>query len=656
MNHWCEHPTGLKYTTVEVALLEGDKKEIFFRRREAVLMRLDGCSLKEIADSTGVPGPEVSRLIKRFKTKSDDGICFGEAILIPRQRIKRYERTKPLPSKKSEQKGGMAGAMGMLLRSHPAIEAKFVVRVFGLDTPVGKGTRYVKQVLCQDFYTICTQEGVGENEWPFTQQRAANRTICTLIDSILEGKFFRGAMALGGRTSLIHSVTGHGVEPLLVGNDVLDVLEIDSQYQDGLFVLNVKGDRRLTTTDIIDRFWLISARCRRTKAVFASKYVFGSQVTALDIFQVICEAFLGEWQPKERFSFDDLEYNVGAGMPAYIYPELKYHCIAAIYLDNAMQHYANDVQELCSDVLGIAIDYGPLNLPSRRNTIEGLFKALSHRVLHTLSSTTGSNPFNGRSDDAAGAAVYYNINIDEALEVLDCYIANFNATPMSGANKSNSPLEAIASYLECNDLFIPVIPETLVNLKGVGLLTRRVKVQGNLAKGVRPRIKLDRALYTSPELSESPQLIGNYVYVKINPADFRVVKVYLESGIEFGELLVEAAWRDYKHSVQVRKIINRAHDKKAFRIMSGQSPIAAYRAHLLNNRTPSNNRALIQLDQEMDREAPKVENKGGGSAHHTGPEAQPTLKKIAHSESDRETNADELEQRPKWEAMNEFDF
>lgn len=657
MSSWTEHVTGIKYRTVDPAVLEGNDRELFTRRRDAIMARLIGVALKDIENGTGVSGPEVVRLLKRFRMKSDDGVCIGEVALIPRQRVKRYERKKPLSPKRSEQKGGMAGALGMLLRSKPNIETRFVNHVTGIDSPVGGGTKYQKNLMCQEFYKICEAEGVTKDEWPFTQARSANRTLRGYIDEILESNFITGTAMLGGNVNLIHSTTGRGVEPLLTNFDILDVLEIDSHYLDGIFVLNVKGDRLVTTEDVIDRFWLISARCKRSKAVFAARYVFSSEVTAMDVFQVICDAFLGG-QPVQKFSFPDLKYMPGAGMPAYVYPQLKYHCITAIYFDNAMQHYANDVKDLCLEVLGIAIDYGPLNPPSRRNAIEGLFKTISHRVLHSLASTTGSNPFDGRADNPVGAAVRYNISVDEALEVLDCYLANFNTTPMSGANKSNSPLQVIGWYLTDDDRFIPSMPEVIVSTKGIGSVTRKCRVWGDMAKGVRPRVKLDKAIYNNAELSNSPLLVGQAVYIKIDPNDYRRVTMYLESGVEFGELLVEAAWRDYKHSMQTRKLINRAHDKKAFTIMAGQAPVVAYLAHLMSKRSPANNRELQRLAAESgvdalpsdtQNSAPTVPPVAGASWSVTEGPLQDDLQPL-------HTNERQEQQEHKWEAMDEFKF
>ncbi|MCQ2996552.1 hypothetical protein NLO95_20825 [Pseudomonas syringae] len=655
---WTEHITGIKYKTVDPAILRDKDRKLFVRRRDAIMARLNGAALKDIESETGVVGPEVVRLLKRFKMKSDDGVCFGEIALIPRQRVKRYERKKPLSPKRSEQKGGMAGVLGMLLRSKPNIEAKFAQKVIGMDSPVSGGTKYQKNLMCQEFYKICETEGVTKDEWPFTQSRSANRTLCRYIDEILESDFVTGAVMLGGAVNLIHSTTGRGVEPLLTNFDVLDVLEIDSHYLDGIFVLNIKGDRRVTTEDVIDRFWLISARCRKSKAVFAARYVFSSEVTAMDVFQVICDAFLGTWRPQQKFSFPDLKYMPGAGMPAYIFSQLKYHCITAIYFDNAMQHYANDVKGLCLDVLGIAIDYGPLNLPSRRNTIEGLFKTISHRVLHTLASTTGSNPYDGRADNPVGAAVHYNINVDEALEVLDCYLANFNATPISGANKSNSPLQVIGSYLADTDRFIPSVPEVIVSTKGIGSVTKKCRVWGNMEKGVRPRVKLDKAIYTNVELSQSPHLVGQSVYIKINPSDYRYVTMYLESGVEFGELLVEAAWRDHKHSMQTRKLINRAHDKKAFTIMAGQAPVIAYRAHLMSKRSPANNRELQRLAAESGCDAlPTDEQPSSPTVQSASGVSRDVTEDLRHDDSQPfHTNKRQEQKAPKWETMDEFKF
>lgn len=190
------------------------------------------------------------------------------------------------------------------------------------------------------------------------------------------------------------------------------------------------------------------------------------------------------------------------------------------------------------------------------------------------------------------------------------------------------------------------MPRLLAQLKGIGLITRKCRVQGNISKGIRPRIKLDRALYTSPEFSEMANLIGVSVIVKINPADYRRVTVYLDNGIEVGELQVEAAWREYKHSVETRKMINRAHDKKHFEIYAGQNPIAAYRHHLLTDRSARNNLELKRLEQDLadsnisqilgDKQLPV--------------EASPVHPPVAKPNSSTKDN------KPKWENLDAFKF
>ena len=640
MNERGREPINPIYASVDAAQVPEDKRAVFLRRRLAVRMRLDGESLSEIFVQTEIIASEVSRLIKRFKAKDENGVCFGDAACIPGFRVKQYDRKKPIQPKKTEQKGGMAGAMSNLLKNFPNILPRFVKKVLRQDAPVGKGMKYQKTLLFQNFYEICRHEGVGENDWPFCQLRGANKTISGLIDKVLEQNFQAGALAVGGRLSLIHTAVCNGIESLFGQCDVLDVLEIDSHFLDGKFVLNIKGDRRLTTDDIVDRFWLICARCRRSKAICAARYVFSSQVSALDIFQVICDAYLGHWKPRVKFSIADLTYVEGAGMPYYVFPELRYHSIAAIYFDNAMQHFANDVQNLCLDKLGIAIDYGPLGNPGRRTNIEGLFNTLASHVLHPLSSTTGRHPHDGRSDAPEKAAIYYDINVDEALEVLDVYIANYNATPCGGANKGNSPLEAIKAYKDCENLFKPIVNAVLINSKDVNSLCRKVFVRGSIKNGIRPRIKLDKALYTSPILAEMPSLIGQEIIVRIDPDDYRTVTAYLLSGLPLDVLTVELAWREYKHSVQTRKLINRAVSKKVFEICRGQRPVVVYQNHLLKSSTARKNLEL----QRLLAECPEL----SGTAGHVE-------QSIARNAECSNQNEDIIE-TPKWRSLPIFNF
>lgn len=586
------------FKKVDATAMDEDDRELFIRRKKAIDMRLDGYVGREIRAQTGISESEVTRLFKRYTLMLVEGLFLGEVGLIPHSRVSSNVRRKALPIKHTEAQGGLSGALSYTLEKHPRIAIEFERQVFRKEFKFGHGSLYDKKHLCAVFYNICETEGVLENEWPINQPRGARKTITNYINKILESDFERAALATGGKLALTHSKAGTGRLPLFDNYDVYDLIEIDSYHVDAFFVLNITGDRRIQTKDVISRIWIIAAVCRRSNAILAIKFVFSSEIRAQDLVDLICEAYTGCWKPRQTLSVLDLKYSDSAGMPGYSVPALKNHTWGAVCLDNAMQHHANQVYELALHAIGFGINFGPLNQPARRSKVEALFKRISSRVMHQIESTTGSSPENGRAESPEKAAIYYQIDVDDALEVMDVYTANYNGIPQGGLNKGNSPLEILLNYCNDRNVFLPASSEAYLNSIALGSTTREARVTGSIEKGIRPRIKLDQAIYTSPDLANSPSLIGTTLTIRITPNDYRYVEAYLPDGIYFGTLTVEAAWRNIAHSVTTRRLVNRALYKREFEVMEGENPVLAWQRHMRANPNPANNRELQRLKEE----------------------------------------------------------
>ncbi|KMM77960.1 hypothetical protein [Pseudomonas deceptionensis] len=602
-----EKVISIGYKEVDSSAMSEEDRELFLRRKKAIDMRLDGYTGREIREQTGISESELTRIFKRYTVILVEGVYLGEAGLVPYSRTSSNVRRKELPHKHTEAQGGLSGALSYTLGKYPKIAEKFVPEVFRKDFRFGHGSRYDKKHLCALFCNICKTEGVRADEWPLNQPRGASRTIRKYINEILESDFERAALATGGKLALTHSRAGTGRPPLFDNYDVFDLIEIDSYHVDAFFVLNITGDRRIKTNDVISRIWIIAAVCRRSNAVLAMKFVFSSEIRAQDLVDLICDAYTGCWTPRQQLHVSGLKYSDSAGMPGYSIPALKNHTWGAVCLDNAMQHHANQVYELALHAVGFGINFGPLKQPARRSKVEALFKRIASRVMHQIESTTGSSPESGRAESPEKAAIYYQIDVDDALEVMDVYTANYNSIPQGGLNKANSPLEVLLAYCNDRQTLLTTSSEAYLNSIALGSSTRTARVTGNMEKGIRPRIKLDQAIYTSPDLANSAGLIDTALTIRITPSDYRTVEAYLPSGIFFGVLTVEAAWRKIAHSVTTRRLVNRALYKREFEILEGENPLLAWRRHMRAHSSPANNRELQRLSVEcrgQDTEAP----------------------------------------------------
>lgn len=593
-----EKVIAVGFKAVDATAMSEEDRAIFLRRKKAIEMRLDGLTGREIREQTDIIESEQTRLFKRYTVMLLEGVFLGEAGLVPHSRMGSNIRRKALPDKHTEAQGGLSGALSYTLEKFPEIAQRFVAEVFRKDVKFGHGAKYDKKYLCAVFYNICEDEGVLPGEWPFNQLSGASKTIRTYINTILESDFERAALATGGKLALTHSKAGTGKIPLFDNYDVYDLIEIDSYHVDAFFVLNITGDRRVKTSDVISRIWMIAAVCRRSNAVLAIKFVFSSEIRAQDLVDLICDAYTGCWVPRETLHVPGLKYSEAGGMPGYSIPALKNHTWGAVCLDNAMQHHANQVYELALHSIGFGINFGPLKQPARRSKVEALFKRISSRVMHQIESTTGSSPENGRAEFPEKAAIYYQIDVDNALEVMDVYTANYNGTPQGGLNKAHSPLEILLAYCNDRNTLLTTSSESYLNSIALGSTTRKARVTGSTIKGIRPRIKLDQAIYTSADLSNSSGLIGTTLTIRITPNDYRHVEAYLPDGIFFGILTVETAWRNIVHSVTTRRLVNRALRKREFEVLEGESPLLAWRRHMRNSSSPQANRELQRLKEE----------------------------------------------------------
>jgi putative transposase len=139
------------------------------------------------------------------------------------------------------------------------------------------------------------------------------------------------------------------------------------------------------------------------------------------------------------------------------------------------------------------------------------------------------------------------------------------------------------------------LPSSMINQNS--LLAKKLvcTVRGDLKKGRRPYVQIDRAHYTSPLLANSGHLIKQKIIVEIiDEDDFRYVTAYLKNGASIGVLSARGRWSKTKHSRKTRKIINGLLTKRLLVASQFDDPILVYRDYLSTPRkTKSKKRPVI---------------------------------------------------------------
>ncbi|MDZ4316917.1 MAG: hypothetical protein U0989_19395 [Azonexus sp.] len=578
--------------------LQEDVREVFANRLAVIRLIHQGRTGNFIYRQCGISNSEQTRLAIRFLQRDPEGRYFGDRALIPQVRTTEYRRSAPIQPMRSQQQGGLSGVLKLTLERYPTVATEisnFILR-FHSDF---SGQKFDRKFIAAKFRSILKGAGVTEDEWPFNHKGLGQRTIEEYIDEILCSDFMCAASTLG-EFGVTHAQIGSGEQGLISPSLPFDVVQLDAYKVDQMCIVKAEPLPGIHTSRVIDRFWLLAAVDSVSTGVLAARFVFSSEVRAQDVEDVLIDAFLGNWKPRDEAELQNLSYVPGSGMIGYVLPETRGALWGALFLDNAMAHHADKIKIKLKELIGFSVSYGQLKRPERRSIIENTFKQIAEQVMHRSPSTTGSGPGFGRAADAEENAEKYEVFVDEAECLLDVWLANLNVTPRSGSTFSMSPVELIRAHMNNYKMpiYLPVARVESLNKTKLSLDVEYCVVRGSAESGVAPHITIDKARYTNNVLSRSLDLVGQRLLVKISPKDLRQVEAVLPNGQSLGCLNVLGYWSKTAHSRITRKLINRALKDRTLEITRKDDIVMSFVDGLLRKR---NKRSLLEW-QRMERE------------------------------------------------------
>ncbi|AAZ97268.1 hypothetical protein Tbd_1315 [Thiobacillus denitrificans ATCC 25259] len=596
------------WPTVDVASLRPEHQEKYAAKREAVRLYVQGYPTAAIFERTGVPAGALVHMAKRCTTIAEDGQIMGFRALIPYSHLKAYERKAEVKSKRQEQRGGHSGALGAVLSRYPEVEAKLIslIRKEAKSREIHEH-RIRPKDLHRIFLSCLKNNGVSLGEWPFNTKHLGIRSIQTYMRTLLNTSFERAVNTRGEQEARAHLAVGRGIAPLLLYEEPFDAVELDA-YDINAFLSVVFQTPEGAETDVLlERLWLLAMIDRVSGAILTYSIVYSSEVSANDVLTLIRDAVARPWRPKE-LTIPGLSYPEGGGLPSGVFPECEGAVWGSILLDGALAHLAKAVYETARRHLGFIVNWGPSRHFERRPNVERLFKSISDDVFLRFPSTTGSNPGNGRAIGAEKNATRYRIRSTEVEELLDVYVAQFNATPSEGLSY-RSPLEYIEYFLAEGHFIARRLPR--VSESGNPMPVRKeCTVRGGAKSGRRPYIELDRARYTSSVLAQLLVLVGKKIVIEIDDEDLRQVKAYLPSGAELGFLKASGRWAITKHSRKTRQAINRLVHRRALVVSELDDPVQAYMRYLGSREKASPGRKVLP-SQSKATEATRVARESG---------------------------------------------
>lgn len=583
--------------------LTKSQRELLEKRVEAMKLYAKLTPVKEIAKITGITKEVLPALARKCLKLAYDGQIYGFRALLPYTRFERYVRTAPLKRKLPDQQGGYSGALGWFLERFPDAEPMLTKMILQEKK---RNEVHEHQLRSRDlhrlFIAFAKEKGVTETEWPFTTKFRGSRTIARFMKDLLDRRFSKAVLARGDSAARAHLAVGGGEERLLSFTEPYDCVEIDAYKIEAHMTVQMETPEGAYVDILLERIWLIAAVERLSTALLAYAVVYRSEVTADDVVRVIRDAATGRWSPMELTL--PLTYPPQGGLPSGVIEAAYGAQWSVTMLDGALAHLALAVHEKARKALGFAINWGPVGHFERRPNVEGFFKRVAEQLFKRLPSTTGSNPQNGRAQDAEKKAVQYRIRASDVEQVLDVTAALMNITPGGAFNMA--PLDTLRCLLEDarQPTLIRKLPEYMREHAKTLLVRETAVVRGGRDSGRRPYIQVDRVHYTNEVLKSAGRLVGQTLTIEIDEEDMRQVKAFLPSGAELGVLRAQGKWGKTRHSRKTRKAINSLLNRRVIVLSEFDDPLQVYLRHLSQlgkgkQITPKNATEIARVSKEI---------------------------------------------------------
>lgn len=564
------------WATPDEGALVGEQRALYFARKAAVTLYLQGTQAEEIKQKTGLGEKQAYRLIReRCLATHADGQPYGWRALIPYVRIQPYKRRTKIQID-SFGNGG-AGAMETLLDTYPDVRTAFEKRIRTI--PSGKKLTETKVSIgrhCTWFLDELRRRGCEHrNEWPFNTASTAYYSVRRYVAKVLSGDPVALAWATGGPEMTRKLKTGEGSDRPVT--NFLQRVEMDAHKLDGRFCVSIPEIGGGTKERIVYRLWVIAMIDVVSRIVIGYYFSTAKEVSSDDVLRCIKSA-LTKWQP-QPITFSKEPYREGAGLLSSLGEEFVGLCWDETSVDGALAETCERVKGALKDAVGSVLLTPDNSFAKRRSLddrpfIEAFFRNLAGKGFQRLSNTTGAKAEQKKGRDPEGIAVTSRFQYEYAEELLDVLIANYNATPHRGIG-NRTPL-AYAKFLFQNGQrewrrSDAVAVESLLSVR------KLCRVRGGAKVGRNVYVECQYARYTNEILQNRQDLVGELIWVVHHKEnDARIALASTQEGTSLGVLRAAPPWHILPHSLSMRRAIMQAQSIGKFHIPPGGDAMATF--------------------------------------------------------------------------------
>lgn len=536
----------LEWKTVYCDALEHDRQQVYLKRKKAVDMYIDGIELDAITAQTGIAKQNISRLVQKcIQINPTTNKPYGYCGLIYKKKTKDNVKSITLHNNTSCTKGSFKA----LLYAHPSLITFIEDNYFGKN-----GATLEKRIsnsnLHKKFLEECRRLNIQDYEYPFNTVDKARRTFYIYLDKISVEHANDAIKRESQDAQQKYYSTGLGERSRTYPLTPFSTVQIDGHKLDVIYTVEVKNKHGEIILKPATRMWLIAVIDNATRTILGYSLTPSENYNHTDVLKALKNAMM----PKQiiNFTIGGFQYPSNYGYHSLAIKETEWAMIDTIMLDNAKSHLASNVIQKLSESLHCSLNYGSVATPETRGIIERVFGTLEEHGFHRLPVTTGSNTKDARRYNAEQNAIKYQITYNDIEQLVEYFIALYNNAPHTSLD-NETPLECMQRRIKAG--LCPHIAsiEEKEKINSLTYITEQKKIRGSVKNGKRPYITYKSVEYRNDILAQSMGLIGQTLYIQVNPDNIRTIKAFFEDGTELGWLTATGEWGRKDHSLKTRE-------------------------------------------------------------------------------------------------------
>lgn len=517
-------------------LSEADKA-LFIKRKRAVDLYIDGMMLKTVSELTGLPASEVIRLVNRCLITERNGLLSGYSALIPYRTIK-----------------DSVNKFQTLLCSYPSLEPFLLGNYFGNKEYTLEHNMSIR-TLHSKMLNECLRLGVPDYEYPFTLKDKGYMELLRFITKKNLELTDKAITREGKAARQKYKSTGYGnsmsLNPLMPFN----IVQLDGHRIDLLYTVEVENEQGEIVLMPATRAWLIVIIDIASRAIIGYSISFYENYNQFDVMQTVYNSI----KPHEKMAFahTGFKYPENGGFPSTAIPEAKWALFDTIMLDNAKAHLAKNTVNKLVDIVNCSVNFGSVATPETRGIVERFFRTLETSGFHRLPGTTGSSTKDNKRKNPEKESVKYQIKYQDICEILEYLIAEYNNSA-HGELEYQTPLQVMERRIRQSKMFPYIVqPSDRINIERITYFSEERTLRGGYSSGTKPYISYLGVKYHGYDVQLPMSMVGDKVYIEVNPEDVSHVDLYDKNGVYIANLVAAGEWGRRPHSIKTHKAVLR---------------------------------------------------------------------------------------------------